>query len=163
MPRSFSRSFESMMRSTLSRLRSVPDCCSSLSISVVLPWSTCAMMAMFRSFVVISQVKVNIASHIDVDYIRLNAQVPSDLGESTRRHRGRRRYADELRCNDKFRLVPISMTIGQKIIPDGAHQPWRRGFYHFHERLTDLPQVEVRPAMIIAPLQLAPISHRVAK
>jgi hypothetical protein len=44
------------------------------------------------------------------------------------------------------------MTIGQKIIPDGAHQPWRRGFYHFHERLTDLPQVEVRPAMIIAPL-----------
>ena len=30
--------------------RNAPDCCSSRSTSVVLPWSTWAMMAMLRSF-----------------------------------------------------------------------------------------------------------------
>ncbi|MNC90031.1 hypothetical protein D3C83_60660 [compost metagenome] len=50
MPRSRSRSFESMTRScTCSCAAKVPDCCSSLSTSVVLPWSTWAMMAMLRS------------------------------------------------------------------------------------------------------------------
>src|SRR3569832_2128996 len=50
MPRSFSRSFESMTRSSTAWLsRKVPDCLRSWSTSVVLPWSTCAMMAMLRS------------------------------------------------------------------------------------------------------------------
>ena len=49
MPRSRSRSFESMTRScTCSCAAKVPDCCSSLSTSVVLPWSTWAMIAMLR-------------------------------------------------------------------------------------------------------------------
>src|SRR5438552_7807069 len=49
MPRSRSRSFESITRSsTCSCAAKVPDCCSSLSTSVVLPWSTWAMMAMLR-------------------------------------------------------------------------------------------------------------------
>jgi hypothetical protein len=49
MPRSRSRSLESMTRSsTCWWAAKVPDCCSSLSTSVVLPWSTWAMMAMFR-------------------------------------------------------------------------------------------------------------------
>ena len=51
MPRSRSRSFESMTRSaTLWLSRNAPDCCRSRSTSVVLPWSTWAMMAMLRSF-----------------------------------------------------------------------------------------------------------------
>src|SRR3990167_8333718 len=50
MPRSFSRSLESMTRSPSSLRPRVPDCCSSLSTSVVLPWSTCAMMAILRIF-----------------------------------------------------------------------------------------------------------------
>jgi hypothetical protein len=49
MPRSRSRSFESIARSgSTARESSVPDCCNSLSTSVVLPWSTWAMMAMLR-------------------------------------------------------------------------------------------------------------------
>src|SRR5258705_273907 len=49
MPRSRSRSFESITRSsTCWCAAKVPDCCSSLSTSVVLPWSTWAMMAMLR-------------------------------------------------------------------------------------------------------------------
>src|SRR6185295_6742429 len=50
MPRSFSRSFESIARSGMTtREPSEPAWRSSLSTSVVLPWSTCAMIAMFRS------------------------------------------------------------------------------------------------------------------
>src|ERR1700690_145113 len=49
MPRSFSRSLESMTRSTTASLeRKVPDWRSMASTSVVLPWSTWAMMAMLR-------------------------------------------------------------------------------------------------------------------
>ena len=49
MPRSFSMSFESMTRSAIfSWAAKVPDWRSRQSTSVVLPWSTCAMMAMFR-------------------------------------------------------------------------------------------------------------------
>src|SRR5664279_544017 len=51
MPRSFSRSLLSMIRSvpeTASLARKVPDCFRRQSTSVVLPWSTCAMIAMLR-------------------------------------------------------------------------------------------------------------------
>ena len=49
MPRSRSMSLESMMRSpSRSWAAKVPDCFSRQSTSVVLPWSTCAMMAMLR-------------------------------------------------------------------------------------------------------------------
>ena len=49
MPRSRSRSLESMARSATCWLsRKVPLCLSRQSTSVVLPWSTCAMMAMLR-------------------------------------------------------------------------------------------------------------------
>src|ERR1022692_2045663 len=49
MPRSRSRSFESMTRSaTVSLSRKVPLWRSMASTSVVLPWSTWAMMAMLR-------------------------------------------------------------------------------------------------------------------
>src|SRR5579872_2257532 len=49
MPRSRSSSFESMTRSTCCSLdRNVPLCCSMASTSVVLPWSTCAMIAILR-------------------------------------------------------------------------------------------------------------------
>src|SRR5215813_12232148 len=48
-PRSRSSSFESMTRSTISSLAlNIPLCRSIASTSVVFPWSTCAMMAMFR-------------------------------------------------------------------------------------------------------------------
>ena len=51
MPRSRSRSLESITRSATRWFsRKAPDCCSSRSTSVVLPWSTWAMMAMFLSF-----------------------------------------------------------------------------------------------------------------
>ncbi|CSI76559.1 Uncharacterised protein [Vibrio cholerae] len=44
-------SFESMTRSSTSpRDSNVPDCWSSLSTKVVLPWSTCAIIAMFLNF-----------------------------------------------------------------------------------------------------------------
>src|SRR5215472_6498642 len=49
MPRSRSSSFESITRSTTASLaRKMPLCFSMASTSVVLPWSTCAMMAMLR-------------------------------------------------------------------------------------------------------------------
>ena len=49
MPRSRSSSFESMTRSTTCSLaRKVPLCCSMASTSVVLPWSTWAMIAILR-------------------------------------------------------------------------------------------------------------------
>ena len=49
MPRSRSRSFELSARSTVAWFsRNAPDCLSSASTSVVLPWSTCAMIAMLR-------------------------------------------------------------------------------------------------------------------
>ena len=49
MPRSFSRSLESMTRSATRWLsRNDPDCFRSSSTSVVLPWSTWAMIAMLR-------------------------------------------------------------------------------------------------------------------
>ena len=49
MPFSRSRSPESMTRSTSSaRAANAPDCRSMASTSVVLPWSTCAMMATLR-------------------------------------------------------------------------------------------------------------------
>src|SRR4051794_12692469 len=49
MPRSRSSSFESITRSTWCSLeRKVPLCCSMASTRVVLPWSTCAMMAILR-------------------------------------------------------------------------------------------------------------------
>ena len=52
MPRSRSRSFESITRSATRWLsRKAPDCCSSRSTRVVLPWSTWAMMATLRSFI----------------------------------------------------------------------------------------------------------------
>ena len=51
MPRSFSIAFESIMRvPTVWCAANVPDWVKSLSTSVVLPWSTWAMMAMLRSF-----------------------------------------------------------------------------------------------------------------
>lgn len=49
MPRSFSRSLESITRvESDCEEESVPDCFSRQSTSVVLPWSTCAMIAMLR-------------------------------------------------------------------------------------------------------------------
>src|SRR5690606_10610100 len=52
MPRSFSMSPESMTRSATRWLsRTEPDCFRSASTRVVFPWSTCAMIAMFRSFI----------------------------------------------------------------------------------------------------------------
>src|SRR2546425_5813261 len=49
MPRSRSSSFESITRSTTSWLAlKMPLCRSMASTKVVLPWSTCAMMAMLR-------------------------------------------------------------------------------------------------------------------
>ena len=49
MPRSRSWSLESMARSAMCWFsRTEPDCLSSWSTSVVLPWSTWAMMAMLR-------------------------------------------------------------------------------------------------------------------
>ena len=54
MPRSRSRSFESITRSATRWFsRNAPDCCSRRSTSVVLPWSTWAMMAMFLSFMAV--------------------------------------------------------------------------------------------------------------
>src|SRR6185295_2053020 len=51
MPRSRSRSLESSARSATRWFsRKAPDCCSSRSTRVVLPWSTCAMMATLRRF-----------------------------------------------------------------------------------------------------------------
>ena len=51
MPRSRSRSFESMARSATRWLsRNAPDCFRSTSTRVVLPWSTWAMIAMLRKF-----------------------------------------------------------------------------------------------------------------
>src|SRR5258705_4288211 len=51
MPRSRSRSLESSARSATRWLsRTAPDCCSSRSTRVVLPWSTWAMIATLRSF-----------------------------------------------------------------------------------------------------------------
>src|SRR5664279_4347029 len=50
-PRSLSRSLLSMIRSApdiASFARNVPDCFRRQSTSVVLPWSTCAMIAMLR-------------------------------------------------------------------------------------------------------------------
>src|ERR1051326_886735 len=48
-PRSSSNSLESLTGSiTCSLARKVPLCCSMASTSVVLPWSTCAMMAILR-------------------------------------------------------------------------------------------------------------------
>ena len=56
MPRSRSRSLESMARSATRWFsRNEPDCCSSRSTSVVLPWSTWAMMAILRSFIFLSR------------------------------------------------------------------------------------------------------------
>src|SRR5947209_1373753 len=50
-PRSRSRSLESSARSTRRWLsRTAPDCCSSRSTKVVLPWSTWAMIATLRRF-----------------------------------------------------------------------------------------------------------------
>src|SRR4051812_21798422 len=52
MPRSRSRSLESIARSaTFWFSRNEPDCCSRRSTSVVLPWSTWAMMATLRRFI----------------------------------------------------------------------------------------------------------------
>ncbi len=49
MPRSRSMSFESITRSCTAWFsRKVPDCLSIPSTSVVLPWSTCAIMAILR-------------------------------------------------------------------------------------------------------------------
>ena len=49
MPRSRSMSFESITRSCTAWFsRKVPDCFSIPSTSVVLPWSTCAIIAMLR-------------------------------------------------------------------------------------------------------------------
>src|SRR3981081_1606235 len=49
MPRSRSSAFESITRSTWCSLdRKVPLCCSMASTSVVLPWSTCAIIAILR-------------------------------------------------------------------------------------------------------------------
>src|SRR5580698_5216218 len=53
-PRSRSRSLESIARSvTFWFSRKVPDCCSRRSTSVVLPWSTWAMMATLRRFIAV--------------------------------------------------------------------------------------------------------------
>src|SRR5436853_4424013 len=72
MPRSRSSSFESITRSTTASLaRKVPLCCSMASTSVVLPWSTCAMMAMLR----ILELKVEIS--LIEDAARRSAQAAS--------------------------------------------------------------------------------------
>ena len=55
MPRSFSRSLLSITRSATRWFsRKAPDCWRSRSTSVVLPWSTCAMIAILRSCIKIS-------------------------------------------------------------------------------------------------------------
>ena len=55
-PRSRSRSFESMARSATRWFsRNEPDCCRRRSTSVVLPWSTWAMIATLRRFMTKSQ------------------------------------------------------------------------------------------------------------
>src|SRR5450631_1107030 len=58
MPRSRSRSLESMARSTTRWFsRYAPDCCKSRSTRVVLPWSTCAMMATLRRSIRVPETK----------------------------------------------------------------------------------------------------------
>src|SRR5882724_695981 len=68
MPRSRSSSFESIIRSTCCSLaRNVPLCCSMASTSVVLPWSTCAMMAMLR----MRELKNDPARNVDYYYFTM--------------------------------------------------------------------------------------------
>ncbi len=56
MPRSFSRSLESIARSATRWFsRNEPDCFRSSSTSVVFPWSTCAMIAILRIFMMWSR------------------------------------------------------------------------------------------------------------
>src|SRR5680860_924505 len=56
MPRSRSRSLLSMIRSdVISRASSVPDWRNRQSTSVVLPWSTCAIIAILRRFSIIGK------------------------------------------------------------------------------------------------------------
>ena len=63
-PRSFSWSLESMMRSEpWSRRSSVPDCSSNLSTKVVLPWSTWATIATFLNFSIISLLQTAATEH----------------------------------------------------------------------------------------------------
>ena len=57
-PRSCSNALESMTRSTsAARSPKVPDCCNSLSTRVVLPWSTWAIIAILRRFLIESDIK----------------------------------------------------------------------------------------------------------
>ena len=72
MPRSFSRSFESMTRSATRWFsRKEPDCFSSSSTSVVLPWSTWAMIAMLRKVIFgLLGVSVGAAGRAAPSYLR---------------------------------------------------------------------------------------------
>ena len=79
MPRSRSRSFESMTRScTCSCAAKVPDCCSSLSTSVVLPWSTWAMIAMLRR---VRFMGPRIVRELSANCARNGRQIPYFLGK----------------------------------------------------------------------------------
>ena len=67
-PRSRSNSLESITRSTrVSLERNVPLCRSMASTKVVFPWSTCAMMAIFR----IAEFKLWLSFRMEREYVLL--------------------------------------------------------------------------------------------
>src|SRR5579884_414495 len=100
MPRSRSRSFESITRSaTASLARKVPDWRSIASTSVVLPWSTWAMMAILRMLVLMDTdflFSTNKASGMSRNAVRQAGQ-PKMFPLSSLRHAEDRAFT-ELRC-----------------------------------------------------------------
>ncbi len=83
MPRSFSRSLESMARSATRWFsRNEPDCLRSWSTSVVLPWSTCAMIAILRIFMMSPDWGAGNALLFRARFYRLFSQSDSPHGKS---------------------------------------------------------------------------------
>jgi hypothetical protein len=74
MPRSRSSGFESITRSSTTWLsRNAPACRSILSTSVVLPWSTCAMMA---TFLIMSSM-MSVSDGPNIETLMCESELPS--------------------------------------------------------------------------------------
>src|SRR5438093_13163053 len=135
MPRSRSSSFESITRSTTGWLAlKMPLCRSMASTSVVLPWSTCAMMAMLRMLGFTGSPRRPPA----VDQNRMT-------GDERRRRRGQEhdhpgyvhRLADTVQGRDALDHVSAERRFRQRLF--GARRGDERGRHGIHRDVVPAP------------------------
>src|SRR5262245_33532217 len=149
-PRSRSSSFESMTRSTISSLAlNIPLCRSIASTSVVFPWSTCAMMAMFRVVALGITIHHNKGDFEIGRILRLKSEIRNVRLDALRAHSPVQfKVSDlgfEMQDSSNFKISPLSISLQLDSFPQKPHCR-AGGIISIHELPFPASDVASRPS-----------------